>query len=80
MTQTIRSTLPGVMAAVIFALVYSVVQLNDENTELRHREARQAARLCLSDLGDKVFTHSGFTKLRAGRVRVSCYYTDGRKE
>lgn len=81
--QTAYDLLLGALFAVILVLIYAVVQLNDDNTELRHREAVQTALACPPRLTENlIFTHSGFTKMdlaRPGSVRLSCYYARGRK-
>lgn len=66
----------------LLVLAYALVQLNDENAELRQKDAVRAAVLCPPRVGGWIFTHSGFTKLdlaRPGAARLSCYYSRGVK-
>lgn len=80
--QTLRDALPGVLFAAVLILVYAVVQLNDNLTEARQKEAVQSALLCPSRLGELLFSHSGFTKLdptQPDSVKISCYYARGVK-
>jgi len=80
--QVARDALPGVAVALILVLVYAVVQLNDDNVELKAKDAKQEAMACPTHLGSMIFSHSGFTKMELGRpglARLSCYYSKGVK-